>query len=190
MQRELCRSLPRAIPPIIGLPRERQISCYCRTTPQQRKLFAGPRCCFVFRFCIFRLKTRPKPVIFGLYGWSSEYGFRYIHPANRRAFELLEPVGKLFEKIAEDDEGEWITIRYDEQQFLVRPELFKEIYHKPAFSFGDSVEEVTPAPGQYRHFGLISDVFWNEATDTATYQIVQYKRKLPQVFAASELRAD
>ena len=136
------------------------------------------------------LKTRPKPVIFGLYGWSSEYGFRYIHPANRRAFELLEPVGKLFEKIAEDDEGEWITIRYDEQQFLVRPELFKEIHHKPAFSFGDSVEEVTPAPGQYRHFGLISDVFWDEATDTATYQIVERKRKLPRVFAAAELRAD
>ena len=137
-----------------------------------------------------RLKTRPKPVIFGLYGWSSEYGFRYIHPANRRAFELLEPVGKLFEKIAEDDEGEWITIRYDEQQFLVRPELFKEIYHKPRFSFGDSVEEVTPTPGQYRHFGLISDVFWDEATDTATFQIVERKRKLPTVFTAAELRAD
>lgn len=137
-----------------------------------------------------RLKTRPKPVVFGLYGWSPDYGFRYIHPANRRAFELLEPVGKLFEKIAEDEEGEWITLRYDEQQFLVRPELFKEIYHKPAFSFGDAVEEITPQPGQYRHFGHVSDVFWNEATDTATYQIVERKRKLPRVFAASELRAD
>ena len=136
------------------------------------------------------LKTRPKPVVFGLYGWSPEYGFRYVHPANRRAFELLEPVGKLFEKISEDEEGEWLTLRYDEQQFLVRPELFKEIYHAPTFSFGDSVEEVTPAPGQYRHFGLISDVFWDEATDTATYQIVQYKRKLPRVFKSSELRAD
>jgi hypothetical protein len=136
------------------------------------------------------LKTRPKPVVFGLYGWSPDYGFRYIHPANRRSFELLEPVGKLFEKISEDEEGEWITIRYDEQQFLVRPELFKEIYHKPAFSFGDSVEEVTPQPGQYRHFGHVSDVFWNESTDTATYQIVERKRKLPRVFQASELRAD
>ena len=136
------------------------------------------------------LKTRPKPVVFGLYGWSPEYGFRYVHPANRRAFELLEPVGKLFEKIGEDEEGEWLTIRYDEQQFLVRPELFKEIYHAPKFSFGDSVEEVTPAPGQYRQFGLVSDVFWDDATDTATYQIVQHKRKLPRVFKSSELQAD
>ena len=133
---------------------------------------------------------RPKPVIFGLYGWSPDYGFRYIHPANRRSFELLEPVGKLFEKISEDDEGEWVTLRYDEQQFLVKPELFKEIYHKPTFSFGDSVEEVTPEPGQYRHFGLVSDVFWDESTDTATYQIVERKRKLPKIFKASELRAD
>ena len=134
------------------------------------------------------MKTRPKPVVFGLYGWSPEYGFRYIHPANRRAFELLEPVGKLFEKIAEDDEGDWMTIRYDEQQFLVRPELFKEIHHKPTFSFGDAVEEVRAPAGRYRHFGLISDVFWDEATDTATYQMVERKRKLPQLFRADELR--
>ena len=143
-----------------------------------------------FALALLLFMRRPKPVVFGLYGWSPDYGFRYIHPANRRAFELLEPVGKLFEKISEDDEGEWATIRYDEQQFLVRPELFKEIYHKPKFSFGDSVEEVTPAPGQYRHFGLISDVFWDEATDTATFQIVERRHKLPRVFAAAELRAD
>jgi len=159
--------------------------------PQSNGSFLPARVVSLFSDSEFPcLKTRPKPVIFGLYGWSPDYGFRYIHPANRRAFELLEPVGKLFEKITEDEDGEWITIRYDEQQFLVRPELFKEIYHKPTFSFGDSVEETTPQPGQYRHFGHISDVFWDEATDTATYQIVERKRKLPRVFQASELRTD
>jgi hypothetical protein len=131
---------------------------------------------------------RPRPVTYGLYGWTPDYGYRYIHPANRRSFELLEPVGKLFEKIAEDDEGEWITLRYDEQQFLVRPELFKELSEKPPFSFGDEVEEVTPPAGRYRHFGLVSDVYWNEQTSTASYQIVERKRKLPQVFQAAELR--
>ena len=156
----------------------------------QRVLCGQKRPAYSSPTAAFSLKTRPKPVVFGLYGWSPEYGFRYVHPANRRAFELLEPVGKLFEKISEDEEGEWLTLRYDEQQFLVRPELFKEIYHSPKFSFGDAVEEVTPAPGQYRHFGLVSDVFWDEATDTATYQIVEHKRKLPRVFKSSELRAD
>lgn len=110
-----------------------------------------------------------------------------MHPANRRAFELLEPVGKLFEKIGEDEEGEWLTLRYDEQQFLVRPELFKEIHQRPAFSFGDAVAERMPTPGQPRHAGLVSDVFWDEATGTATYQLVESKRKLPRVFQATEL---
>lgn len=131
---------------------------------------------------------RPQPLVHGLYGWTPAYGYRYVHPANRRAFELLEPVGKLFERVSEDDENEWLTLRYDEQQFLVRPELFKEIGRKPPFSFGDEVEEVTPAPGQYCHFGLVSDVFWDDATDTPTFQIVERKRKLPRVFRADELR--
>lgn len=131
---------------------------------------------------------RPQSLVHGLYGWTPAYGYRYVHPANRRSFELLEPVGKLFERVSEDEENEWLTLRYDEQQFLVRPELFKEIACKPPFSFGDEVEEVTPAPGQYRHFGLVSDVFWDEATDTATFQIVERKRKVPRVFRADELR--
>ncbi|MEJ7658167.1 MAG: hypothetical protein WKG07_00330 [Hymenobacter sp.] len=90
---------------------------------------------------------RPRPVVFGLYAWSPEYGYRYLHPANRRSFELLEPVGKVFEKVSDlDDDSEWITLRYDEQQFLVRGELFKELYNKPPFGFGDLVEEVRPTP--------------------------------------------
>ncbi len=131
---------------------------------------------------------RPKPVIFGLYAWTPDYGFRYVHPANRRSFELLEPVGKLFEKISEDEEGEWITLRYDEQQFKVSSELFKELYGKPPFSFGDLVEEVRSEPGQPAHEGLISDVYWDDATHTARFQIVERKRKLKRIFEADELR--
>ncbi|QIX60555.1 hypothetical protein HER32_04875 [Hymenobacter sp. BT18] len=129
---------------------------------------------------------RPKPVVHGLYGWTPAYGYSYIHPANRRTFEWLEPVGKLFEKIDEDEE--WLLLRYDEQQFKVRPELFKELYGKPAFSFGDAVQEVAPEPGRPPHRGLISDVFWDEAADRARFQLVERKRKLPRVFEAEELR--
>lgn len=132
---------------------------------------------------------RPQPVTFGLYGWTPDYGYRYIHPANRRSFELLEPLGKLFENLGEDEEGEWITIRYDEQQFRVSPELFKELHQRPRFSFGDEVEEVQAPAGRYRHFGRISDVYWNELTGTATYQLVERKKKVPQVFREDELRA-
>ena len=124
---------------------------------------------------------RPKPVVFGLYGWTPDYGYRYIHPANRRSFEWLEPVGKVFEKIDETDD--WISLRYDEQQFLVSPELFKELYQKPPFSFGDLVRTAAPPA----HQGLISDVFFHEANDTFRFQIVEKKRKLKQLFEKDDL---
>lgn len=131
---------------------------------------------------------RPARLTYGLYAWLPAYGYRYIHPANRRSFELLEPVGKVFEKISpDDDELEWITIRYDEQQFLVSGELFKELYEKPTFSFGDAVQEARPAKGQPPHRGLISDVFWSERDNRARYQLVERKRKLPRVFEEQEL---
>ncbi|GAA3933281.1 DUF6960 family protein [Hymenobacter algoricola] len=129
---------------------------------------------------------RPKPVVFGLYAWTPDYGFRYIHPANRRTFEWLEPVGKLFEKIDETDE--WILLRYDEQQFKVSGELFTELSDKPAFSFGDLVQEAHPEPGRAPHQGLISDVYWDETRHEARFQLVEKKRKLRRIFEAGELR--
>lgn len=134
---------------------------------------------------------RPKPVVFGLYPWTPAFGFRYVHPANRRSFEWLEPLGKVFEKISEDEEAEWIMLRYDEQQFLVRPELFRELGpgRRPAFSFGDAVREARPAAGQKPVAGLIADVFWHEGQERATFQIVENKRKVARVFEAEELTA-
>ncbi|GAA4011364.1 hypothetical protein GCM10022408_24750 [Hymenobacter fastidiosus] len=129
---------------------------------------------------------RPQPVVYGLYAWTPAYGFRYIHPANRRTFEWLEPTGKLFEKIDETDD--WILIRYDEQQFYVSGELFTELHDKPPFSFGDLVEEARPEPGRLPHRGLISDVFWDEARHQISFQIVEKKRKLKRIFEADELR--
>ncbi|GGG47443.1 DUF6960 family protein [Hymenobacter glacieicola] len=129
---------------------------------------------------------RPKPVIYGLYSWTPEFGLSYLHPANRRSFEWLEPLGKVFEKI--DETEDWILLRYDEQQFKVSRDLFRELYGKPPFSFGDLVEQVNPEPGQPAHRGLISDVFWDEATDRARFQIVEKKRKVKRIFEADELR--
>jgi hypothetical protein len=132
---------------------------------------------------------RPRPLVYGLYSWSPEYGYSYLHPANRRSFEILEPVGKVFEKISDlDDDSDWITLRYDEQQFLVRGELFKELYNKPPFGFGDLVEEVMPALGHPAHRGQISDIIWSESRDRASFQLVERKRKLPRLFEAEELK--
>lgn len=130
--------------------------------------------------------ARPKPVRYGLYSWTPEYGLRYIHPANRRTFEWLEPMGKLFEKI--DETEDWILLRYDEQQFKVSGELFTELSEKPRFSFGDLVEEVSPEPGREPHRGLISDVYWDEGLARPRFQMVEKKRKVKRVFEAEELR--
>ena len=59
-----------------------------------------------------------------------------LHPPRQPPLlRVAGAVGKVFEKIDETDD--WISLRYDEQQFLVSPELFKELYQKPPFSFGD-----------------------------------------------------
>jgi hypothetical protein len=34
----------------------------------------------------------------------------------------------------------------------------------------------------------VSDIFWSESLDRATYQLVERKRKVAQVFEADELR--
>ncbi|WP_400190157.1 DUF6960 family protein [Hymenobacter sp. B81] len=125
------------------------------------------------------------PLEYGLYGWTPDYGYAYVHPANRRSFEWLEPLGKVFEKIGEDDE--WLTLRYDEQQFLVRRDLFHPL-RRPPFGFGDAVEAVHLQPGQPRVRGVVSDIFWDERADRARYQVVVRKKKLPQVYEADELR--
>jgi hypothetical protein len=137
-------------------------------------------------YTYFAFMARPKPVRYGLYSWTPEYGLRYIHPANRRTFEWLEPMGKLFEKI--DETEDWILLRYDEQQFKVSGELFTELSEKPKFSFGDLVEEVDPEPGQAPRRGLISDVYWDESRDRPRFQIVEKKRKVKRIFELEELR--
>jgi hypothetical protein len=123
---------------------------------------------------------------YGLYGWTPDYGYSYLHPANRRSFEWVDPLDKVFEKIAEDEE--WITLRYDEKQYLVRPELFRPI-QRPPFGFGDAVEAVDLEPGQPRVRGLVSDIMWDERHDRARYQVVARKKKVPRVYEADELRA-
>ena len=97
------------------------------------------------------------PVIYGLYGWIPAYGYRYVHPANRRTLEWLEPVGKMFEKIDETDD--WIMLRYDEQQFRVSAELFKELPRKPPLQLrrlgSGSYARPRPAPAPRPDFGRV-----------------------------------
>lgn len=126
-----------------------------------------------------------KAIEFGLYPWFPAYGYAYVHPANRRDFEELEPHGKVFEKIS--DSGKWILLQYGDKQFKVDPDLYSPVPNLP-FTFGDTVEEVNRTPGQLRQRGTIFNIFWHPTEYQAYFQIRQGKQELDHRFRADELR--
>ena len=72
----------------------------------------------------------------GLYQWFEEHGLDLIHPDDRGSMPALMPNGKLFEVVGID--GKYLTLRYAEHRYRVRPDLFKPV-STPPLSFGDCV---------------------------------------------------
>jgi hypothetical protein len=125
------------------------------------------------------------PNEYGLYPWFPDYGYTYVHPAYRREFESLEPHGKVFEKLEESEK--WLTIRYQDEQFKVKPELYTPIQPLP-FTFGDQVRLKKVAPVFAAPPAEISDIIWDPKTDQPFFQIRQGRKKLDDFFRADELR--
>lgn len=128
---------------------------------------------------------RRTPNEFGLYPWFPEHGYGYVHPAYRRDFESLEPNDKVFEKLEESDE--WLMIRYQDEQFKVKPELYTPILPLP-FTFGDQVHLHNPASNSPTLSGEITDIFWNPKEDRPFFLIRQGRKKLEYPFRTEELR--
>ena len=133
--------------------------------------------------------------VYGLYPWTPDYGYRYIHPASRREFEDAEPLDKVFERLGDapaDAGGEWLLLRYDDATFKVRPELFAELAggarHLP-FGFGDPVRERAGEGGQPPRAGTIAGIFWDAAADRPRYTLWLGKRRHDRPYAADELTA-
>ncbi len=126
---------------------------------------------------------RRQPLRFGLYPWFPENGYTYIHPANRRDFEDIQPAGKVFE-LLETANG-WLLLRYQDRQYKVRPELFTEI-DQPPLRYGDWVR-VQNMPDLPDLPAEINDVFWNEREGRAYFALVQRKRKIPGIFSSAQL---
>jgi hypothetical protein len=72
----------------------------------------------------------------GLFQWFEEHGLDLIHPDDRDSMRQLMPNGKLFEVIGKD--GGYITLRYAEHRYRVKPALFRPV-SAPPFSFGGCV---------------------------------------------------
>ncbi len=132
---------------------------------------------------------------YGLYPWTPDYGYRYVHPASRVQFEDVEPLGKVFERLGDaqpDADGDWLLLRYDDATFKVRPELFSELAgasRRLPFTFGDPVQERVGEPGRLPRRGTIGGIFWDTAADRPRYLLWLGKRRHDQLYAAEELTA-
>lgn len=125
------------------------------------------------------------PNQFGRYPWFPEHGYSYVHPAYRPEFESLEPHDKVFEKHEESED--WLMLRYQDQQFKVKPELFSSIQPLP-FTFGDQVRAQGAAPVFAAPPAEITDIIWDPKTNQPFFQIRQGRKKLNQFYRVDELR--
>ncbi|CAN5919502.1 hypothetical protein BH24BAC1_BH24BAC1_07620 [soil metagenome] len=125
------------------------------------------------------------PNQFGRYPWFPEHGYSYVHPAYRQEFESIEPHDKVFEKHEESED--WLLLRYQSQQFKVKPELYTPIQPLP-FTFGDQVRLRGVAPVFAAPPAEITDIIWDPKTHQPFFQIRQGRKKLNQFYRADELR--
>lgn len=150
-----------------------------------RPIFTFP---FKFRLTDFQFSfpftMRRQSLRFGLYSWFPEHGYSFVHPANRRDFEDIQPFGKVFELL--DFANGWLLLRYQDRQYKVKPELFSEV-DKPPLRYGDWVN-VKNRPDLPSPSAEINDVFWNEREGRAYYGLVQRKRSIPGIFSEEELQ--
>lgn len=62
---------------------------------------------------------------YGLYSWTPEHGDKYIAQSNLDRFKKIHPLGKVFRCIGIT--GDYLRLKYGEDIFSVKPDLFKEI---------------------------------------------------------------
>jgi len=72
----------------------------------------------------------------GIYPWFLEHGIDKIHTDDVDSFKKEAHNCKMFECVKEDNQ--YITLKYGEKFFRVKPDLFKEVA-APKFVFGQKV---------------------------------------------------
>lgn len=91
----------------------------------------------------------------GLYQWFEEHGVEMIHPDDVDEIRHIIPNGKVFECVGNQDN--YLTIRYRDRCFRVRPSLFKTV-PRPAKVFG---EVVRLKKGGELISGTVCDIMWH-----------------------------
>ena len=116
----------------------------------------------------------------GLYPWFPTDDESLVMAADRARFRLLLPYGRVFQCIGQ--EQGFITIRYGEEAFRVKPNLFKNVA-SPAFSFGEKVR-LAKRP---EVVGVVRDILWHHTQNAEMYFLEVGGKKKPSRYFADEL---
>lgn len=107
----------------------------------------------------------------GVYSWFIEHGEDLIEPRDREKFKKLNPYGKLFECIGEEEN--YILLRYNKEVYRVNPILYKKV-NNPKFQIGNKVRLVNKVDV----VGEIVDINWHFKENEPLYFIsINSKRK-------------
>ena len=91
----------------------------------------------------------------GLYQWFREHGVHLVHPDDLGAFERLMPNSKVF--ICEGSEGDYLVLRYGQERYRTKPELFK-VVPRPPRVFGETVWVTRDGRATE---ATVSDIIWH-----------------------------
>jgi len=117
----------------------------------------------------------------GLYPWFEERGRSLVHPQDADAFSSLLPYGKLFQCVAWDNQ--YMTLRYGNRQFRVRPDLFAAVT-APPFDFGQTVAF---GKGGRAVSGTVVDICWHHGRDRPFFHLRLNGKRLKKRYWAEDL---
>lgn len=106
-------------------------------------------------------------VKWGGYPWFAEHGIELIHPDDLEAFMLEANNSKVFKCV---EEGEYITLKYNNNYYRVKDKLFKTV-SIPKYDFGENVRI-----RKNEEEAVITDIMWHYGKNEH-YYLVSIKNK-------------
>lgn len=113
----------------------------------------------------------------GTYPWFIEHGIDLIHPDDFEAFKQEANNSKVFECI---EEGDYITLKYNNHCYRVRDKLFKPV-PSPQYNFGEVVRIK-----EKEEDAVITDIMWHYGKRQHYYLVSVKNKKKSKRYLDSE----
>lgn len=114
----------------------------------------------------------------GTYPWFIEHGINLIYPDDLEAFKREVNNCKVFECI---DEGNYLTLKYNNRFYRVREKLFKPV-PMPKFNFGQKVKIKDKD-----EIAIITDIMWHFGNTKHFYMVTVNGKKKSKRYYEFEL---